>query len=136
MDKPTKLPGCLTIITDTNIKEINLAVEIPAQVIYLRAYRIEMDSAANALTEKILYLEIPNIYNSNKMIDSNVGQTYLPIFLDNATVTLTYGRDIPIAMTNHIPARFTIRVLNSSFVPVSNLVSAAFEFSLSYGSSS
>jgi hypothetical protein len=133
MDKTTRLPGTLTIITDANVKDINLALEIPAQTIYLRGYRIEMASAANALTEKVLYLDIPRIFNINKMLDGNVGQVYLPIFLDNAAVTHTFGMDIPVSMAHHLSEKFTLRILDSSFQPVSNLVSAGFMFYLSEG---
>lgn len=132
-DRITKLPGTLTLITDSNIKEMNIALDIPAQTIYLRGYRVEMDSAATALATKILYLEIPNIYNINKMIDNNVGYVFLPIMLDNAAVTNIHGMDIPVSMAHHLPERFTIRILDSTFTPVANLVSAAFQFYLESG---
>ena len=133
VDKATPLPGTLFLTTDSNVKEMNIALDIPAQTIYLRGYRIEMGSAANALTEKILYLDIPNIYNGNKMLDNNLNMTYLPIMLDNAAVTHTYSMDIPISMSHHLPEKFTMRVLNGSFVPVDNLVSASFQFYLELG---
>lgn len=132
-DKITKLPGTLTLITDSNVKEMNIALDIPAQVIYLRGYRIQMTDAATALAAKVLYLDIPNIYNMNKMLDNNVGQVYLPIMLDNATVSVWHGMDIPIAMSHHLPERFTMRILDSSFQPVSGLVHASFQFYLEAG---
>ncbi len=135
MDKPTFLPGTLTLIADANVKEMNIALDIPHQVITLTGYRVEMSSAANALSEKIIYLDIPKIYNVNKVLDNNFGHVYLPILLDNAAVTLQQSLDVPISMTNHLPERFTIRILNSSFQPVSNLVHAVFSFKISYGHS-
>ncbi len=133
MDKPTKLPGTLFLTTTTNEAEMNIAYDIPAQTIYLRGYRVEFDTAAHALTEGVVYLEIPNIYSISKMIDNNVGHVYLPIMLDNAAVTNWHGMDIPISMAHHLPERFTIRILSGSFVPVSNLVRASFQFFISEG---
>jgi hypothetical protein len=136
MDKPTKSAGFLALITDTNVKEARIRTSIPAQTMYLRSYRIEMASSADALNEKVLYLDIPNIFNGHRMLDNNQSGTYLPIFLDNAIVTHVYGKLIPITMTNDLPERFTFRILNSSYSPVSNLIHAAFEFSNDFGSSS
>ena len=136
VDRPTALPGTLMLHTLTNEAEMNIALDIPVQTIYLRGFRIELGSAANALTEKVLYLDIPGIFNINKMLDDNRGLVYLPIFLDNAAVTHTYGMDIPISMIRHLPERFTIRILNGSFQPVANLVSASFQFSTEFGHSS
>jgi len=135
-DKAQRNPGVLTLITDTNTKEMNLLVSIPAQTMYLRSYRVEMTSAGAAKAARILYLDIPNIYNGHRVIDNNVGRVFLPIFLDDASVTHVYGKQIPISMTNSLPERFTIRVLDSTFALAADLESAAFEFSLEYGTSS
>lgn len=132
MDKSTRLPGTLSLFTDSNEKAINITLEIPQQTIYLRSYRIEMATAADALAEKVLYLDLP-IFNSNKMIDSNVNHMYLPILLDNAVVTHSFGLDIPVAMSGPLSERFKMRLLNSSFQPVSDLTHASFQFYLSEG---
>ena len=135
MDKPTYLPGTLTLFATANSQIMNITLDIPAQTITVTGYRIEMSSAANALSEKVLFLDIPRIYNVNKVIDNNLGHTYIPFFLDNAAVTLQQSLEIPISMTHHLPSSFTLRILNSSFVPVSNLVSVAIMFKVDYGHS-
>jgi hypothetical protein len=121
---------------DTNVKECVISLDIPAQTMYLRGYRIEMTDAATSLTKKILYLDIPNIYNGNRMLDTNPSFVYLPVFLDNATVTRTFGMDVPVSMSHHLPERFTVRLLEKSgavFTPTTGLVSAAFQFYLEKG---
>ena len=130
---PSPLPGVLTSVTSSNDTELSITYNIPIQTIYLRGYRIEMSSAANALSEKVLYLELP-IYQSSKMIDNNPGVTLLPILLDNTAVSHTFGMDLPITMSHDLYPVFRMRILNSSFVPVSNLVHASFQFSLTKGS--
>jgi len=130
---PTPLPGTLTLVTDTNVKELSISYTIPIQTMYLRGYRLQLLSAANAEAEKILYIELP-IFNTSKMIDANPGVTLLPIMLDNAAVTNYHGLDIPISLGSELPPRFTMRVLNGSFTPVANLVSCGLQFSLSQGS--
>lgn len=135
MDRPTFLPGTLSLFSATNEKVMSITLDIPAQTITLTGYRIEMGSAANALTEKILYLDIPRIFNVNKVIDSNIGHTYLPLPLDNAAVTLQQSLDIPVSMAHHLPDKFTMRILNGSFTPVANLVHIALFFKVDYGHS-
>ncbi len=132
-DAPTYLPGSLTLFTNSNTKQINITLDIPAQTIRLIAYRIEMDDATAALANPIIYLEIPRIYNSSKMLDHNPNITLLPIFLDNAKVTLQTGVNFPISMAHHLPETFTMRILNSSFAPISNFVNASFQFETLYG---
>lgn len=133
VDRPTKLAGSLMIATDANSKEINISLDIPVQTIYLRGYRAEMTDAATALSTKILYVDIPNVFNSNKLIDSNPSHTYLPIFLDNAAVSLQTGLEIAIPLSHHIPKTFKMRVLDSNFAPVSGLVHLALRFELELG---
>lgn len=126
----TPLIGLLTLHTTTNDEIKNITYNVPSdQTIYLRGYRIELGSAANALAEKVLYLELP-IYNVSKMLDANQGFTYLPILLDNAAVTHTYGMDLPISLGRDLQPEFRMRILNGTFTPVANLVSATFQFSL------
>jgi len=134
-DKPTFLPGTLALFSATNEKVMSITLDIPAQTITLTGYRIEMGSAANALTEKVLYLDIPRIFNVDKVIDSNIGHTYIPLFLDNAAVTLQQSLDIPISMAHHLPSQFSMRILNGSFLPVSNLVHISLFFKVDYGHS-
>lgn len=127
------LIGLLTLDTTSNDSVQNITYDIPPQTIYLRSYRVELTTSADALAERVLYLDLP-IYNVSKMLDTNQGHTYLPIILDNAKVTVHYGLDLPISMGTELKPEFRMRILNSSFVPVSNFVSATFQFSMTQGS--
>lgn len=128
-DKPTALPGSLFLTTTTATTEMNITNDIPTQVLFLRGYRFEFNSAATALAYGVVYIKFtPDILNGNKTIDNNVGQVSLPIMLDNLAVTHTYGMDIPIPMTNHLNQRFTMTILDQNFAPVTNLVRASLQF--------
>lgn len=135
-DRITKLPGTLVLFSDASTKLLSITLDIPPQTITLTGYRVEMASAANALTEKVLFIDLPKIFNVNKVIDTNLGHTYLPILLDNSAVTLQQSLEIPISMAHHLPENFLLRILNSSYIPVSNLVHISLYFKVDYGHSS
>ena len=131
-DAPTSSPGTLFIHMTSNTQVLDITNDIPLQTIFLRGYRIELSSAANALAEKVLYLGFePNIFNGDKMMDTNKYQVKLPIMLDNAAVTHTYSMNIPVPMTAHIPMNFRATLYDGTFQPVANLVSASFQFYMS-----
>ena len=132
MDRPKQISGVLTLDTLTNTKLCNIALSIPQQSIYLTGYRIEMSSAANALAARLVYIDLP-ILSGNQLLDANVGQVYIPIMLDNAIVTLQTGMSIPIYMSGVLPEKFDMRVLNTSFAPIANLVSCTLQFELTAG---
>jgi len=134
-DKPQYSPGTLLINITTNEQVCNISLDIPAQVIKLIGYRVELTATSDSLSEKVLYLDIPRIMNINRVIDTSPGYTYFPILLDNSKVTMVQGMMQPLTMTHHLPEKFTVRLLNGSFQPVSNLVAASFMFELSYGHS-
>lgn len=133
---PAPSAGLLTLHTTSNDTIMNITYDIPIQVLRLRAYRIQIDSAANALSKKLLYLELP-IYNVSKLIDGNQGYTLLPILLDNAAVTLRDGLDKPINMGSQLHPSFRMRILEDSgtsgFTPAENLESATFQFEMEQG---
>lgn len=134
-DAPTYLPGTLTLFTDSNVKQMRISLDIPPQTIRLIGYRIEMASQADAEANPVLYLDLPRIFNYSKMLDGNPGYTYLPVFLDHAKVTLQTSTNVPISMAHHLPDTFIMRILDSTFAPVSDLVNASFQFELFYGHS-
>ncbi len=121
-------PGILTLNMASSSVIFNTTQVIYKQNMLLQNVRIEMDSAANALIEKVIYLDFP-FWNNAVMVDNNVGHFYLPIFLDNAIVTLQNTLQMPIHMKQDIPERFEGRVLNGSFTPLSGLVYLSVQFS-------
>ncbi len=132
MDKPTNTPGILTLDATSNVQNFNIALDIPKQVMTLRSVRVQMSSQANALAARILYVDLPFL-SGNQVLDGNVGQVYLPIFLDNAEVTFAYGKEMAIYMNDYLPSKFTMRCLGTDFKPIANLVSCSLTFSLEKG---
>ena len=114
---------------------MRISLDIPPQTIRLIGYRIEMASQADAEANPVLYLDLPRIFNYSKMLDGNPGYTYLPVFLDHAKVTLQTSTNVPISMAHHLPDTFIMRILDSTFTPVSDLINASFQFELFYGHS-
>ena len=124
--------GTLTLDSLTNTKTMNISFSIPEQTMYLRGFRIEMSSAANALAARIAYIDLP-FFSSQQMVDGNVGYTYLPILLDNAACTTHWGMSLPIYLNGDIPPTFTMRVLGTDFLPIANLVSVTLQFEMDLG---
>ena len=55
----SKAPGILTLHVTTNTEVVDVSLEIPRQTLLLQNVRVEMASAANALSEKIIYISLP-----------------------------------------------------------------------------
>lgn len=125
--------GTLLIDSTTSTKICNISLKIPQQVIYLRSYRVEFSSSANALSTQIVYVDLPWL-SGNQMIDTNPNYTYLPILLDNAQVSFAFGKSIPIYLSSDIPQTFPVRFLDTNFQPVTNLVRVSLQFSIQKGS--
>ena len=125
--------GTLMIDVSSNSSVVNISLRIPQQVIYLRSYRVEFDTAAHALASQILYVDLPFL-SGNQLLDTNPGRTLLPILLDNAIVSFAYGKDIPVYLSSNIPQTFPVKLYDSSFNLVSNLVRCSLVFSLQKGS--
>jgi hypothetical protein len=137
MDAPKASPGILTLTSTTNTKVMNISLDIPIQTIRFKSYRVQFDTAANALAAKVLYVELPFI-SGNQVLDNNLGFVYLPIPVDNAVVTLETSIDLPILLTEHIPQSFTMNIRDgpgSSFALASNLVHITLQFELFKGHS-
>ena len=131
-DRPTPLPGTLMIDSVANDEVKNISLDMPIQVLRLKSYRVEMSSAANALSTRIIYVDLPFL-NGNKVLDTNPGHTFFPLLLDNAAVTLRTGLNVPISMNTHLPQTFEVRYLNPSFGLVANLVSVSMIFESELG---
>lgn len=132
-DRPSKGGGILTLDISSNVQTLNISLEVPIQTLTIKNIRVEMDLAATALSEQILYLDIP-VISSSKILDNNVAFNYIPILLDNAAVTLQTSLDLPVYMNQVLPQSFDVRVLNKSFEPVSNLVRFTIQFQTEFGS--
>jgi hypothetical protein len=125
-------PGILTLTSASSSSVLNIELNIPSQVLHLRGYRVEYDTAANALADRIIYVELPFL-SRNQIIDNNIGRVYLPIQLDNAVVTLRDGLDLQILMTESLPERFHMNVYDSSFNLVTNMAHISLTFGLERG---
>ena len=118
MDYPRQIPGTLTLHTTTPDKtNFNISLDIPQQVVMLQSIRVEFDSAASALAARLLYIDLPWL-SANQLLDQNSGYVYLPIFVDNAVVTLRTNMQIPVVLNHHIPSSFTMVVRGSDLAPV------------------
>lgn len=127
--------GILTLTSSSNSVQLNTELNIPIQTIRLTGYRVQYDTALNALNDKIIYVELPFL-SRNQIIDNNVGRVYLPIQLDNAVVTIQSGMSRPILLTEAISERFTMNVRtgpSGGFALVANMVHICLTFQLEYG---
>ena len=136
MDPIQQTVSTLMIDTTTNVVTKNITLTIPVQVMRLRSYRIEFDSAALALAKKVVYLDLgSSYYDPNNMLDGNEGRVYFPILVDFNAVTLETSCDIPINLSRTLPEKFTMRLLDSTFAPLGDLVSFHAIFQLDLGHS-
>lgn len=94
-----------------NGAKIAIGTRIPAQVVRLKGYKVVMDSAANALTQGEVYIQVPWLGSSN-LIDGRTFAYQLPLMLDNAAVTIRTGLDIPLQLITAIESVFTASVYN------------------------
>jgi hypothetical protein len=129
-------PGILTLDTTTNTTKFNISLDIPKQVLILQSVRVEYDTAAHALAAGVIYVEFPWL-SANQLIDGNPNHVYLPIFLDNAVVTLQQTLQLPVYMTHHIPQVFTMNVRDGPgagfALAAGGFTRITLSFQLSYG---
>lgn len=119
--------GVFTIHATSNSVSVNTHATIPRQTIRLKNVRVEMTSASVALSEKVLYVDLPFL-SASQLIDHRENLYQLPILLDNAIVT-NYQTDLPLHLLSDVQERFRIIVRNESGALVSNLVSITLQFS-------
>ena len=128
-------PGILTLTSSTTFADLDIALNIPAQTLRLKSFRVQMASAADSIVSKVLYIELPFV-SRNQVLDNNVGHVFLPIPLDESRVTLETSIDLPIFMTENLPERFTMRVLDgpgSAFAEATNFEHITLQFELARG---
>lgn len=122
-------PGILTIDSTTPQKIVEQNNRIPIQTIRLVGYRIEMNSAANALAQQMIYLDVPFL-SSAQLTDGTAFFNY-PFYLDNAIVTLQ-DKNVNVYLKEPIKEKFKMSLRNSdgTLVDGANLVhfSAQFEY--------
>lgn len=95
-------------------KECDISEKIPIQTMYLRSYRVQFNSAIDALANGVIYVDMP-CFSSKQMLDTNPDHTNLPILVDNAIVTHAFGKHVPIYMSKVLDQKFKIRFLDASF---------------------
>ncbi len=126
----SEAPGLFTIVVNENSQVVNVHNQIPRQVMMLKRVRVEMDSAADALTAGVIYVSLPFLA-SNQLVDGNVGYFTLPLVLDNAAVT-SYSCDLPLYMSGHVHDQFEVQVYDSTFALLANMVSVTLQMSFNY----
>lgn len=97
----------LTLDTTSNLTTFTINNKIPLQTIILESVRVEYDTAPHALSAGVIYVDLPFL-SSYQMNDGTPG-FYLPIFLDNAVVTLQQVR-VPIYMARKLDEKFTMAI--------------------------
>jgi hypothetical protein len=126
--------GVLTLFSSSNSSVLNLHNQVPRQVLKLKNVRIEFNSAATSLAQKIAFIDLEFLSNQ-QLIDPLIGRFYLPILLDNNAVTI-YQPDLDIYMSRHIHNTVNLNVRNSDGTLVTNLVHVALQFQFDYGHTS
>lgn len=97
------------LFIDATSGVINISEEIVKQKLTLLAYRIEYDSAAEALAGKYIKLEMQIFGNNTDTAKNSTTTSYaysdnsgLVLPIDNAIVTLQTGVNIPIDMATDL----------------------------------
>ena len=133
-DVPSNIPGVFSLFLTTFPTEtVNISVKIPRQVITLVGVRAQFASAADALTARLLYVDIGGLFTYQSLVDNNPSYTLLPIKLDNAIVTMSDGLDLPVYLSKMVPERFNVTVYNAAFGTPANLTNLYLEFKTSHG---
>lgn len=98
-------------VNTVNGARIFIGTRIPAQTIRLKGYKVQMDSAPNALAQGEVYLQVPWLGSSN-LIDGRSFAYQLPLVLDNAVVTIQSGLDVPLQLISDIESVFRASLHN------------------------
>lgn len=121
-------PSILTINSTSNNTIINTGKRILRQPIVLQNFKVEFTSG-NGAAKKLLYLDIPSFFNSSFLVDENPNRSYIPIITESADVSILVGLNLPIQLQEDVEEKFTVRLLDSDFTEVSNLVRYVAQFS-------
>lgn len=120
-------PSILTINGTTNDFRMDIGRRILKQPLILQSVRIEFSSVAAALAKELVYLQLP-FFNSSYLVDENPGYAYIPIFVGDTQVTIMTGMNLPIQVDTDIQQVFRVRILNSAFAPVADLLRFTAQF--------
>lgn len=138
-------PGLLTItltsetvqgnVNNTNGATIFLGISVLPQTLIMRGYHVEMASAAAALAQKVVYLQLPFL-GSNTLIDGIPTAKRLQLPLDNNNVTNKIEMTTPLTLITPIQPSFQCACYNrdGSLVNPANVLYVSVYFS--YGSQS
>lgn len=104
-------PSVLTLDTTSNSTTFTINNKVPIQTLTLEQVRVQYDSAAEAVTAGVIYVDIP-FFSSDNLND---GTNYfnLPILLDNNVVTLQQT-NIPVHLSRKIEEKFVMSVRDAS----------------------
>lgn len=120
--------GLLTIHLTSSQQSVELPYNIPDQKFFkLKYIRVEYDTAANALADKLIFVDLPFLSKS-QLIDNVSKQGRLPILLENNAVTYE-DLDIDIQLSKNIEYKFNANVYKSDNTPVTNMTSITLLFS-------
>lgn len=131
MSDATLAPGLLTLICTGATTNINVHNQIPMQLMKLINVRVQMSSAANAVTAQIAYIDLPFL-SSQQLIDGISDRFMLPIPLSETRVT-QYTCDIPIYMSKRVHNNITMNVYDATGAALANVDSVILQFSYQYG---
>lgn len=107
---------------------IDIHRRIPKQTILLKAVRVEMTSAANALAQQIVYIDLPFL-NSYSLVDGISYMSRLPILLDNAAVTVR-DMNVHLDLDSAIEPRFKMSVYSRDGSLATNCSACTLQISL------
>lgn len=124
----SQVSGLYTIDVTSADEIVDFNYGIPTQSFFeLRKVRVEYDSAANALTDAVISVDLPFL-SGTQLVDNLTEQGRLVIPLDNAVVTL-YKTEIPLELAKDIPQSYRVRVYDAAGALVTNMVRLTLQFS-------
>lgn len=122
-------------VNNTNGGTIFTGTTIQPGTLIMRGYRVEMDSAADALTQNVVYFQLPFL-GSSTLIDGIPTSKRLQLQLDNNAVTNKQEMTTPLTVIQPIPQSFQCACYNrdGSLVDTNKVLYVSVTFS--YGSTS
>ncbi len=108
---------------------IDIHARIPKQTVILKTVRVEMTTTAEALAERIVYIDLPFL-NSYCLKDGVSYMSRLPVALDNNVVTLK-DVNVPLSLDSSIESKFRMSVYKRDGSLATNCSSCTLQISLS-----
>lgn len=124
----SQVSGLFTIDVTAADEIVDINYSIPAQSFFeLRLVRVEYDTAANALTDAVISIDLPFL-SGTQLVDNLTEQGQLVVPLDNAIVTL-YRTELPLELAKDIDQSFRVRVYDNAGAAVTNMARLTLQFS-------